>query len=52
MLLTRRNEELEEMMRRELEKIKAEEARLGVPASKPRGRPAGKATAKGKGKKL
>ncbi|KAF2749060.1 hypothetical protein M011DRAFT_388827, partial [Sporormia fimetaria CBS 119925] len=48
LLLARRNEELEEMLQRELERIRAQDARDAAPAKNPRGRPPGKATAKGK----
>lgn len=51
MLLARRNEELEDIMRKTLDEIRAKDGRSAVPEKKGRGRPAGKAVGKGKGKK-
>lgn len=55
MLLTRRNEALEEVLKRELEGLRAKEGRGGEEAGgqgkgKKRGRPPGGGGAKGKGR--
>jgi hypothetical protein len=51
MLLTRRNEALEALVKRELDRIKAADGREeGGAQPKKRGRPSGAGAAKGKGK--
>ncbi|KAF2262379.1 hypothetical protein CC78DRAFT_534870 [Lojkania enalia] len=50
MLLSRRNEGLETVMKQYLDQMRAKETPAGVTDKKQRGRPPGKATGKGKGK--
>jgi centromere protein S len=50
MLLSRRNEGLETILRQKMEEIQAKDGRATVPAKKARGRPAGPAKGKGKAK--
>ncbi|KAF2865338.1 kinetochore component CENP-S-domain-containing protein [Massariosphaeria phaeospora] len=50
MLLTRRNEGLEEVLKKELDRLRAEEGRGADAQPKKRGRPSGAGVAKGKGK--
>ncbi|KAF2741098.1 hypothetical protein EJ04DRAFT_571814 [Polyplosphaeria fusca] len=50
MLLSRRNEGLETVLKQVLDEMKAKEGRPAVPEKKVRGRPSGASAGKGKGK--